>query len=512
MKLDFDYSGVTLLKNWWTQVKANFQTIQDEHNELEEDLSEEVSARKSADSTLQTNINSEATARKSADSTLQSNIDAHAETVGDGSTYGHVKLSDSTNSTDGASGGYAATPYAINLVRLQAVDVSDTLNLETFARKNQDTTLQNNIDAEAEAREAADSTLQSNIDTEAEAREAADAELLERINSIDGAEAIPVEAIVTTQVSNLLVYSDSALSSGTIYYLSSNDSVWAATGAGNDTIVDTDENRWSTYNADGSSVYSIAGGTSYVIKLTSDGKALILAEGDSPVCLQNDGVTYINEDCIDKTALRSNIEAEATKCEAADSKLQSNINTEVSAREAADADLQEQIDAINEVASGETYVHPTYSTTATTTTSAPAFGGTFTAIDTITTDNGHTTAKRTKTVTIPSAVATTSAAGLMSAADKETFDDISENGVKNPNALTLTMNGSGTTYDGSATASKTWYAPTAGGTAGYELVGAGTTSAPIWKQPSYGVCSIARHQRRRKQCLALILNWLPAHI
>ena len=41
------------------------------------------------------------------------------------------------------------------------------------------------------------------------------------------------------------------------------------------------------------------------------------------------------------------------------------------------------------------------------------------------------------------------------------------------------------------TSSTAIYAPTAGGTSGYELVGAGTTSAPVWKQPPFGVCSTA---------------------
>lgn len=39
------------------------------------------------------------------------------------------------------------------------------------------------------------------------------------------------------------------------------------------------------------------------------------------------------------------------------------------------------------------------------------------------------------------------------------------------------------------TSSTTIYAPTAGGTLGYELIGNGTTAAPTWKAPSYGSCS-----------------------
>lgn len=59
--------------------------------------------------------------------------------------------------------------------------------------------------------------------------------------------------------------------------------------------------------------------------------------------------------------------------------------------------------------------------------------------------------------------------------------------MKNPNSLTLTMNGSATSYNGSATASKSWYAPTSAGTTGYSLIGSGS-GAPIWQQPPYAVC------------------------
>jgi hypothetical protein len=59
--------------------------------------------------------------------------------------------------------------------------------------------------------------------------------------------------------------------------------------------------------------------------------------------------------------------------------------------------------------------------------------------------------------------------------------------MQNPNSLTLTMNGSATSYNGSATASKSWYAPTSAGTTGYNLISNGS-GAPIWQQPPYAVC------------------------
>ncbi|MDD6988783.1 hypothetical protein [Ruminococcus sp.] len=63
--------------------------------------------------------------------------------------------------------------------------------------------------------------------------------------------------------------------------------------------------------------------------------------------------------------------------------------------------------------------------------------------------------------------------------------------LKNPNSLTLTMNGSSSTYNGESSLSKSWYAPTTYGTSGYELISSGSGSSPVWKAPSYAVCSTA---------------------
>ena len=60
--------------------------------------------------------------------------------------------------------------------------------------------------------------------------------------------------------------------------------------------------------------------------------------------------------------------------------------------------------------------------------------------------------------------------------------------MQNPNSLTLTMNGSSSIYNGSATASKSWYAPTSAGTAGYSLIGSGS-GAPVWQGPPYAECT-----------------------
>ena len=80
-------------------------------------------------------------------------------------------------------------------------------------------------------------------------------------------------------------------------------------------------------------------------------------------------------------------------------------------------------------------------------------------------------------------------ADLKTVAFTGSYNDLSNKptSMKNPNSLTLTMNGSSSSYNGSATASKSWYAPTSAGTAGYSLIGSGS-GAPVWKQPPYAVC------------------------
>lgn len=81
-------------------------------------------------------------------------------------------------------------------------------------------------------------------------------------------------------------------------------------------------------------------------------------------------------------------------------------------------------------------------------------------------------------------------ADLKTVAFTGSYTDLSNKptSMQNPNSLTLTMNGSATSYNGSATASKSWYAPTSAGTAGYNLISNGS-GAPVWQQPPYAVCS-----------------------
>lgn len=83
-------------------------------------------------------------------------------------------------------------------------------------------------------------------------------------------------------------------------------------------------------------------------------------------------------------------------------------------------------------------------------------------------------------------------ADLKTVAFTGSYTDLSNKptSMQNPNSLTLTMNGSSSSYNGASSASKSWYAPTSAGTAGYKLISNGS-GAPVWQQPPYAVCSTA---------------------
>ena len=81
-------------------------------------------------------------------------------------------------------------------------------------------------------------------------------------------------------------------------------------------------------------------------------------------------------------------------------------------------------------------------------------------------------------------------ADLKTVAFTGSYTDLSNKptSMQNPNSLTLTMNGSATSYNGASSASKSWYAPTSGGTAGYNLISNGS-GAPVWRRPLYATCT-----------------------
>lgn len=77
------------------------------------------------------------------------------------------------------------------------------------------------------------------------------------------------------------------------------------------------------------------------------------------------------------------------------------------------------------------YTHPSYTarTGKPTANASPGFGGAFTVSQITSDGSGHVTGATDRTITIPNAAATTSAAGLMSAADKTALDSLAAGAV-----------------------------------------------------------------------------------
>ena len=132
MKLNFNFSGKTLLKDWWPIVKENFKTIETDHNTLSDKLDTEITQRTNADVGLADKITAETKARESADSSLSSRI-----------------------------------------------------NNEVTIRQAADNELQRNIDSEITERQKADTNISNSVKAEESARKSADKELKARIDEIN---------------------------------------------------------------------------------------------------------------------------------------------------------------------------------------------------------------------------------------------------------------------------------------------------------------------------------------
>ena len=90
------------------------------------------------------------------------------------------------------------------------------------------------------------------------------------------------------------------------------------------------------------------------------------------------------------------------------------------------------VDALGYTPPENAYTHPSYTarTGVPTADAAPAFGGSFNVSQPVSDATGHITAMNNRKVTIPSAVATQTAPGLQSAADKKKLDGIADGANK----------------------------------------------------------------------------------
>lgn len=111
--------------------------------------------------------------------------------------------------------------------------------------------------------------------------------------------------------------------------------------------------------------------------------------------------------------------------------LSSATNSTSATLAATPAAVKSALEGAKAYTDAQAYKHPTYTarTGKPTANAAPGFGGTFTVSQITSDSTGHVTGATDRTITIPSAVATTSAPGLMSAADKTALDSLAAGGV-----------------------------------------------------------------------------------
>ena len=602
MKLNFNFSGKTLLKDWWKIVRDNFTAIQTDHNTLSDKLDTEITqrtnadvgladkitaetkARESADSSLSSRINNEVTIRQAADNELQRNIDSEiterqtadskkadkTELYGTDETTKHtvtysLTAADMAVSIDAGhstgtvtvAGNTVKSKILLDGYSIQAADLSamfgcgkgedgdkyiciyyspetgtltmtvedvetspeegtialmtvgyNTATVTTMYNRAQTFTGINNLNGlktnnknsfleavneistklttEISDREDAEHSLTEKISTEISDRQAADNELKAKISEINTeltTDNLFYDLSKYVNSDNKLVTDDSG-----VQYLSYSGSFENGTYLYHNFVVDNFRRKPKTETAleltfnvasrhiagDGCDIGGLNIGETDVLITYTDttterfGQSYYTATdtGDKTITINGTSETY-------KTT-KFKIEIPVTK----------EIKS-ISFRIVSD-NFYTNGDPTGNVCEQETLIQ-----------SAVCYDDECVAVlrDDINANTSKITANTTKLTT---EISDRQAADdelkakftdLKTVAFTGSYTDLSNKptSMQNPNSLTLTMNGSSSIYNGSATAIKSWYAPTSAGTAGYSLIGSGS-GAPVWKQPPYAVC------------------------
>ena len=164
----FDTSVIPAIDELQEQITKEVTERTEGDKALQANIDTETSARISADQQLQGNIEAEATARDAADKDLEEKIAAEvtARTYGDTQLQANIEAEASTRTTADK-------------------DLQDQISKEITARNDGDTALQSSVDKEVAARTDADSKLQSSIDTEVDARTKADQGIQDQVDVLN---------------------------------------------------------------------------------------------------------------------------------------------------------------------------------------------------------------------------------------------------------------------------------------------------------------------------------------
>jgi len=162
--------------------ETNARTSTD--NDLQNQITKEVTARTEADKQLQDNLDAEVTARTNADIKLQGNIEveATARDTADKDLQEQLTKEIATRTNGDA---VLQTSIDTETSARTATDqqLQEQITKEETARSDADVQLKSSVDAEASARTAADNNLQNQMTSEVSARTDADSKLQSSINA-----------------------------------------------------------------------------------------------------------------------------------------------------------------------------------------------------------------------------------------------------------------------------------------------------------------------------------------
>ena len=153
-------------------------------DDLQTQITAEVTARSEADTQLQANIDAEELARTNADAKLQSNVDVEASARSSADQDLQDKITEEVTARTNADNQLQTSIDTEITARIDAdQDLQDQMSKEVADRTNADNVLQANIDVEANSRVAADKDLQEQLTKEVVALTDGDSKLLSSIEA-----------------------------------------------------------------------------------------------------------------------------------------------------------------------------------------------------------------------------------------------------------------------------------------------------------------------------------------
>ena len=439
-------------------------------------IDDEISRATASESSLATAIETETSRATASEASLTTAIGAETSRA----TASEASLSsDISNEVSRATASEASLTTAISAETSRATasesslasDISDETSRATASEASIAAIASSGIASEISRATASESSLASDISDEISRAEASESSLATVIsNEISRATAAEdeIETSISSEISRATA-SESSLATA----ISNENTRAEASESSLASAISTETSRATGAESSLASAISTetsraTGAESSIAEAASNALASEVSRATaSEASIAAIASSGIDEEVSRATAaeasLASDITSETSRATGVESELSSAISTEVSRATSAEANLANtKYDTLATTGSGtlvsaieatgttlkitktKAYEHPTYEIDGTTGTSTPGFGGTFSAIASVEVNElGHVTGYQTDTFTIPNTVATTAAAGLMSATMVEKLAGIETgaNKYELPAATTAALGG-----------------------------------------------------------------------